>query len=112
MRRTLASPILAISSNSPSTIFAEALSASIRTARRGERGSAGMIFPLGLTRPLIQEGSAIGRLRALRLHLDSGIGNHLAPARNFLGDEAAKFVRRAADGDDALIDQLGLQRGI
>jgi len=38
MRRTLASPIFAISSNSPSTIFAEALSASMRTARRGERG--------------------------------------------------------------------------
>src|SRR5579864_857534 len=45
MRRTLASPIFAISSNSPSAIFAEALSASMRTARRGERGSEGMTFP-------------------------------------------------------------------
>src|ERR1700758_4600639 len=45
MRRTLASPILAISSNSPSAIFAEALSASIRTARRGERSLEGMTFP-------------------------------------------------------------------
>src|SRR5579864_2169791 len=45
MRRTLASPILAISSNNPSAIFAEALSASIRTARRGERSSEGMAFP-------------------------------------------------------------------
>src|SRR5439155_16798933 len=45
MRRTLASPILAISSNNPSAIFADALSASIRTARRGERSSAGMTFP-------------------------------------------------------------------
>src|SRR4051794_41146085 len=44
MRRTLASPSFAISSNSPSTIFAEALSASIRTARRGERGSEGMRY--------------------------------------------------------------------
>jgi hypothetical protein len=43
MRRTLASPILAISSNSPSAILAEALSASIRTARRGDRGSEGVI---------------------------------------------------------------------
>ncbi|MBZ9761116.1 hypothetical protein LB553_09535 [Mesorhizobium sp. CA8] len=43
MRRTLASPILAISSNSPSAILAEALSASIRTARRGDRGSDGVI---------------------------------------------------------------------
>ena len=34
----------AISSNSPSTIFAEALSASIRTARRGERSSVGMTY--------------------------------------------------------------------
>src|SRR6476660_4109435 len=42
MRRTLASPIFAISSNNPSTIFAEVLSASIRTARRGERSSEGM----------------------------------------------------------------------
>src|SRR5882724_3840317 len=45
MRRTLASPIFAISSNSPSAIFAEALSASMRTARRGERGSEGMTYP-------------------------------------------------------------------
>src|SRR5260370_36922834 len=45
IRRTLASPIFAISSNRPSTIFAEALSASIRTARRGERGSEGMTYP-------------------------------------------------------------------
>src|SRR3546814_17360300 len=36
------SPIFAISSNSPSAILAEALSASIRTARRGERVSVGM----------------------------------------------------------------------
>src|SRR4051794_27929308 len=41
MRRTLASPILAISSNKPSAILAEALSASIRTASRGERESVG-----------------------------------------------------------------------
>src|ERR1700751_4330707 len=45
MRRTLASPILAISSNNPSAIFADALSASIRTARRGERSSEGMMIP-------------------------------------------------------------------
>src|SRR6476620_7736810 len=43
IRRTLASPIFAISSNNPSAIFAEALSASIRTARRGERASEGTI---------------------------------------------------------------------
>src|SRR5690606_21419618 len=46
MRRTLASPILAISSKRPSTIFAEALSASIRTARRGERGSGMLMHPV------------------------------------------------------------------
>src|SRR5215208_5985936 len=46
MRRTLASPILAISSNKPSAIFADALSASIRTARRGERISEGMTSPI------------------------------------------------------------------
>ncbi|WP_292078512.1 hypothetical protein [Mesorhizobium sp.] len=52
MRRTLASPIFAISSNSPSAILAEALSASIRTARRGERGSGGiMVFSLALFMP-------------------------------------------------------------
>src|SRR3954466_5405617 len=39
MRRTLASPILATSSNSPAAIRGEVLSASISTARRGERGS-------------------------------------------------------------------------
>jgi len=43
MRRTLASPILAISSNRPSAILAEALSASINTARRGERASEGIV---------------------------------------------------------------------
>src|SRR5258708_7141237 len=43
IRRTLASPIFAISSNSPSTILAEALSASIRTASRGERVSEGTV---------------------------------------------------------------------
>ena len=42
MRRTLASPIFAISSKRPSAIFAEVLSASMRTARRGERASEGM----------------------------------------------------------------------
>src|SRR5690606_18774209 len=42
MRRTLASPILAISSNRPSAILADALSASMRTARRGERVSDGI----------------------------------------------------------------------
>src|SRR6266403_4078025 len=42
MRRTLASPIFAISSKRPSAIFAEVLSASIRTARRAERASEGM----------------------------------------------------------------------
>ncbi|WP_292145375.1 hypothetical protein [Mesorhizobium sp.] len=52
MRRTLASPILAISSNSPSAILAEALSASMRTARRGERGSDGiMVFSSALFMP-------------------------------------------------------------
>src|SRR6185503_1925533 len=56
MRRTLASPILAISSNNPSAIFADALSASISTARRGERSSEAMIFPKSLhrTAPSIQ----------------------------------------------------------
>jgi hypothetical protein len=39
---TLASPIFAISSKRPSAIFAEVLSASMRTARRGERASEGM----------------------------------------------------------------------
>src|SRR5690606_26052618 len=38
--RTVASPSLAISSNSPSTILAEVLSASIRTARRRGRSLA------------------------------------------------------------------------
>src|SRR3546814_10823005 len=47
MRRTLASPIRAISSNSPSAIFAEVLSASIRTARRGERVSLAMVSLFG-----------------------------------------------------------------
>src|SRR5690349_11732165 len=45
MRRTLASPILAISSNNPSAIFADAWSASIRTASRGERNSEGITIP-------------------------------------------------------------------
>lgn len=42
MRLTLASPICAISSNSPSAMRGEALSALIRAARRKERGSVGM----------------------------------------------------------------------
>src|SRR5690349_23834447 len=45
MRRTLASPILATSSNSPSAILADVLSASIRTARRGDRVSDGIALP-------------------------------------------------------------------
>src|SRR5262245_38042702 len=48
MRRTLASPIFAISSNSPSAIFAEALSASMRTARRGERFFEGHTHPFSV----------------------------------------------------------------
>src|SRR4029450_12595430 len=44
MRRTLASPSCAISSNKRSAILAEVLSASIRTARRGERGSRAMLL--------------------------------------------------------------------
>src|SRR6185312_10628869 len=55
MRRTLASPILAISSNNPSAIFADALSASIRTARRGERVSEGMIFPIDESEDVVLE---------------------------------------------------------
>jgi hypothetical protein len=44
------SPIFAISSKSPSAIFAEALSASMRTARRADRCSVGMggLRPSGL----------------------------------------------------------------
>src|SRR6186713_1182888 len=60
MRRTLASPILAISSNNPSAIFADALSASIRTARRGERSSEGMAFPHEMEQH--QKARASGRL--------------------------------------------------
>lgn len=44
MRRTSASPIFAISSNRPSAIFTDALSASIRTASLGERVYEGIAF--------------------------------------------------------------------
>jgi hypothetical protein len=48
MRRTLASPSLAISSNRPSAMRADALSASISTASRGDLASAGIEIPLSL----------------------------------------------------------------
>src|SRR5690242_4906516 len=65
MRRTLASPILATSSNSPAAIRGEVLSASISTASRADRDSlAAMLFlRFGVRR--------IGRLILLGLFLFS-----------------------------------------
>ena len=47
MRRTLASPKRAISSNRPSTMRDEVLSASISTAKRSGRVSSAMVPPWG-----------------------------------------------------------------
>ncbi|MDX8450189.1 hypothetical protein [Mesorhizobium captivum] len=75
MRRTLASPTLAISSNSPSAILAEALSASIRTARRGERCSDGIIdFSSALFVPpevLALDVNDVAAVRAFHLGMSS-----------------------------------------
>src|ERR1700686_2383013 len=76
IRRTLASPIFAISSNSPSTILAEALSASIRTAGCGKRGSVGMTYPQEWTMmkaEILRDGEAIGSTNNRRFRGIAGL---------------------------------------
>src|SRR5690349_2640119 len=95
MRRTLASPILAISSNNPSAIFADALSASIRTASRGERNSDGMTIPS-------QEKADIptSRLSPPDLNVLAGAGLRAAPGgprrRHHAADRSRQLRRHFA----------------
>src|SRR5215216_4642277 len=109
MRRTLASPILAISSNNPSAIFADALSASIRTARRGERSSEGMIFPKSLNRraPSIQaaaiDGSGIDIPMSGRLPPDLICSS---PAKQ----QMPRSPHALADGAGEIVPLFGLKR--
>src|SRR5687767_11210248 len=94
MRRTLASPILAISSKRPEAIRAEVLSASIKTARRGARVSKAMP---SLTRPAWCRSLPIRR--DLHRHDLVGVGDHpvLAGAALDLVDGLHAFGHLAPD---------------
>ncbi|WP_292470886.1 hypothetical protein [Mesorhizobium sp.] len=103
MRRTLASPILAISSNSPSAILAEALSASMRMARRGERGSDGiMVFSLALFVPsevLALNVNDVAAVRAFHLGVSTNPADErlcltMAPGTFHVDFEAVRLAQR------------------